>query len=330
MLRMQGRIREIALELVLRDGSRLPVIANAVAKAGATGAPELVRLAVFDATERRSYERELLAARRRAEASEARSEALARTLQASLLPPTVLQPPGLEVGAAYRPSGDGSTVGGDFYDVFETAGGRVAIVLGDVAGKGAEAAVLTSLARHVVRTEAMRHDRPAPVLATVAEAFLRYHPDDYCTAVLALIEPALDSGPPFATAAVATGGHLLPMLWRSATGAVEWIGRPGQMLGLLADPEIVETDVELTPGDVAVLFTDGVVEARRHDGDLFGDDRLAEVVRATAAADGSPQAVADAVVAAALDFQDGDARDDIAVVAWKVGPPAAAGREDAP
>ena len=323
MLRMQGRIREIAVELVVRDGRRLPVIANAAVKTDASGAPALIRLALFDATERRSYERELLAARRRAEESEERAVALARTLQASLLPPTIPQPAGLDVGAAYRPSGDGSTVGGDFYDVFETADDRVVIVLGDVAGKGVEAAVLTSLARHTVRTEAMRETSPARVLRTVADAFLRYHPEDYCTAVLAIV----DAGLPRATMTIATAGHLLPLRWRAADGTVEKIGGAGdggagRLLGLLPDPDVSETVVARDPGDVFVVFTDGVVEARQGD-EFFGDERLVAVLESAAASGSrlvSAQALADAVVTAVLGFQDGDARDDIAVVVWKARP----------
>jgi sigma-B regulation protein RsbU (phosphoserine phosphatase) len=309
MLRMQGRVREIAVELVLHDGGRLPVLANAVTKADAAGSPMIVRVALFDATERRAYERELLAARRRAEDSERRAVALARTLQSSLLPPTILQPPGLEVGAAYRPSGDGSTVGGDFYDIFEAADGSVAILLGDVAGKGAEAAVLTSLVRHTVRTEALRRPDPTHVLHTVSDAFLRYQPGAYCTLVLVVVGPA-----PRTSATVATGGHHLPVRHR-AGGTMGRIGAPGQILGLLADPEIGEATVELEPGDTVVLFTDGVVEARRGD-EFFDEDRLLTLV--SGAAHAPAQQLADAVVAAALDFQDGDARDDIAVVAWKV------------
>lgn len=302
MLAMQGRIREIAVELVLHTGERLPVIANGVVKTGEDGRPAVVRIALFDATERRAYERELVAARERA-------DALARILQTSLLPPTIIQPPGLEIGAAYRPAGDGSTVGGDFYDVFETGDGRIGLVLGDVAGKGPAAAVLTSLARHTVRTETLRHDSPAAVLATVGEAFLQYHPDDFCTAVLVIVDP-----PPRRAARLATAGHHLPVL-RHAGGAIDRVGAPGQMLGLVEQPDIPETVVDFDADDVIVLFTDGVVEARR-DHEFFGDQRLIEVIEDMAAK--PAQAVADAIVTAALAFQRGGARDDIAVVACRV------------
>jgi sigma-B regulation protein RsbU (phosphoserine phosphatase) len=309
MLRMQGRLREIAVELVVTGGQRLPVIANAVVKDDG-GVPPIVRMALFDATERRAYEQELLSARRRAEESEERAVALAQTLQASLLPPTIHQPDGLEIGAAYRPAGDGRTVGGDFYDIFETADRSVAILLGDVAGKGAEAAVLTSLARHIVRTDALRNTAPASVLATVADAFLQYHPERYCTLVLAMVAPDRR------TATIAIGGHHLPVR-RRGDGTVERIGTPGQILGLLPEPDIGEATVELTVGDVIVLYTDGVLEARR-DRDEFGDDGLTKLI--VAHGHHAPQRLADQIVADVLDFQNGHAKDDIAVVTWKVTP----------
>ncbi|HYD10692.1 MAG TPA: PAS domain-containing protein, partial [Acidimicrobiales bacterium] len=165
MLRMQGFVREIAVELVRTDGSTLPVLLNSALKADAeTGVPVLVRVAVFDATERRAYERELLAARDAARASEAHARELAETLQSSLIPPAPPVIPGLEVGAEYRPAGLGHEVGGDFYDVFEVGRGDWGVVLGDVCGKGAAAAAVTALARYTVRAAAMRTRRPRSIL----------------------------------------------------------------------------------------------------------------------------------------------------------------------
>jgi len=302
MLAMQGSIREIAVELVLAGGARLPVIASGVVKYAADGHPAAVRIALFDATERRAYERELLAARERA-------DALARILQTSLLPPTIIQPSGLEIGAAYRPAGDGSTVGGDFYDVFETGDGRVAVVLGDVAGKGPTAAVLTSLVRHTVRTEALHSASPAHVLATAGKAFLQYHPEDFCTALLLLVD-----APPRNAARLAAAGHHLPVL-RRAQAATQPVGESGQMLGLLEQADLPETVINLEVGDLLVLFTDGVVEARRH-GEWFGRERLIDLIEELSAK--PAQEVADAIVAAALGFQEGSGRDDIAVVACRV------------
>jgi phosphoserine phosphatase RsbU/P len=138
MLRLQGAVREMALEVVRADGELLPVLLNAVLERGADGEPVVVRVAVFDATERRLYEQELLRARRSAEEAESRALSLARTLQQTLIPPHPPDIPGLELAAAYRPAGDGAEVGGDFYDVFQRADGDWIVVLGDVSGKGVD------------------------------------------------------------------------------------------------------------------------------------------------------------------------------------------------
>jgi phosphoserine phosphatase RsbU/P len=312
MLRMQGHVREIAVEVVCRSGARLPALVNSVLKLDEAGTPVAVRTAVFDATERRAYERELLDARRRAEEAQARATALARTLQASFLPPAILSVPGLDVAGAYRPAGDGSEVGGDFYDVFETGRGAWAVVLGDVCGKGPAAAVITALARYTVRAEALRTPYPSAVLAALHEVLVRYHPDQFCTAVFVLLEP----GEGGMRLVIASGGHHLPLRLR-ATGKIDTVGTTGTILGMLDRPLLVDTSTILGPGDTIVLYTDGVVEARR-DGEFFDDDRLRALIADGAGAGTSALHLADAIVAAALDFQDGDARDDIAVVVVRV------------
>jgi sigma-B regulation protein RsbU (phosphoserine phosphatase) len=310
LLRMQGHVREIAVQLVCRDGRRLPVLVNSVLKYDDAGDPQVVRTAVFDATERRAYEEELLIARRRAEESEAKATALARTLQATFLPPAIVSPPGLDVGGAYRPAGDGSEVGGDFYDVFETGRGTWAVVLGDVCGKGLPAAVVTSLARYSVRSEALRTPYPSAVLAGLHEALVRYHPDQFCTAVFAALDRTSDG----VRLTVSSGGHHLPFR-RRAGGAVDTIGQTGTILGMLDTPRLTDTTTILQAGDVVVLYTDGVTEARR-DGAFFDDERL---VAAIGRLEGTgAQEMADGLVAEVLDFQRGDARDDIAVVVLRM------------
>ena len=310
LLRMQGSVREMAVEIVCRSGARLPVLVNSVLEHDPSGAPLMTRTVVFDATERRAYEQELLAARRRAEESEARARALARTLQATFLPPVVPPIPGLDVAGAYRPAGDGTEVGGDFYDVLETGRGTWGIVIGDVCGKGASAAVVTALARYTVRAEALRAPAASAVLARLHEALLRDQPDQCCTALFVEVEPTAEA----VAAIVSSGGHHLPLVAR-AGGAFEKVGRSGTILGILEDPELHDAPTVLRGGDVMVLYTDGVVEGRR-DRDFFGEERLRAAV--AEAAGGTAQDVADGVVTAAVEFQEGDASDDIAVVAVKI------------
>ena len=310
MLFMQGMLREIAVEVIGASGLRLPMLVNALLKRDDDGQPQVIRAVMFDASERLAYERELVAARRRAEESEARARVLAATLQRSFLPPDIVAVPGLDVGGAYRPAGDGSEVGGDFYDVFRTSRETWGIVLGDVCGKGASAAVVTALARYTVRAEALHVSAPAAVLVGLHKALVSGYPDTFLTVLFLL----LDAVPEGHRLRVATGGHPLP-LCRRADGSTETLGYPGSFLGMAETAQISEFATLLRPGDMVVLYTDGVSEARQG-GSFFGEAGIAEVAGAAA---GQPaQAVADAVVAAALAFQRGPARDDIAVVVVKV------------
>jgi sigma-B regulation protein RsbU (phosphoserine phosphatase) len=288
------------------------MLINALLKRDDNGQPLVIRTVMFDATERLAYERDLRVARRQAEESEARVRAIAETLQQSFLPSDIAAVPGLDVGGAYRPAGDGSEVGGDFYDVFPAGRETWGIVLGDVCGKGASAAVVTALARYTVRAEAQHVRSPAAVLAGLHDAMVSYYPDTFCTALLVLMSQSPDGH----RLTVAAGGHPLP-LRRRADGSIDTVGRPGRLLGMAPNADISESTVILPAGDTVVLYTDGVTEARRGQS-FFGEAGIAEVLGDSAGL--TAQAVADAVVAAALAFQDGSARDDIAVVVVKAPP----------
>lgn len=312
-LRMQGQVREIAIEIVCGDGSRLPVLVNSVLTTNEHGAAVAIRTALFDATERRSYERELLDARRRAEASEARATALARTLQSTFLPPALVEIPGIELGAGYRPSGDGTEVGGDFYDAFEIDPATWGLVLGDVCGKGAGAAVVTALTRYTVRAESLRTDAPSDVLLRLHEVLVRQHPDQFCTAALLRVtRSATDDS---FSVVVASGGHPLPVRSRRGRNGLDTVGAPGSMLGMLEEARVTDVVVDLVAGDVLVLYTDGITEARR-DNEFFGDDRVARLI--ADAGEATAQELADALVTTAVEFQDGTTRDDIAVLVLRV------------
>jgi sigma-B regulation protein RsbU (phosphoserine phosphatase) len=309
MLRMQGMVREIATELTCADGTELAVVLSAVLERDAAGQPAALRVALFDARERRAYEEELLAARRRAEASEARARTLAETLQASLLPAELLEIPGLDVAGAYRPAGDGYEVGGDFYDVFETGRGTWAVVLGDVCGKGAPAAIITSLARYTVRAEALRTPYPSAVLAALHDALRRNHPDQFCTALFLVVDRKHGAF----RVTVAAGGHPLPI--RVRRGALEHVGATGTILGMIEEVRVTDRTIELEPGDSLVLYTDGVTEARRNG--RFLDEAGLEAVLLDAGDLGATE-LAEHVVRHVVDFQAGMPRDDIAVVVLHV------------
>jgi sigma-B regulation protein RsbU (phosphoserine phosphatase) len=310
LLRMQGSVREIAVDLVCPEGQTLPVLLNSVLKCNAEGVPVLSRTTIFDATERRSYERELLRAKHAAEESEARAALLAETLQRSLIPPAPPVIPGLEVAAAYRPAGLGDQVGGDFYDIFETGRNDWAVVLGDVCGKGPEAASVTALARYTVRAASMRSRRPGRILAHLNEALLLQHAERFCTVVYARLQKVQGQW----RVTVGSGGHPLPIRV-TPDGTVAPFGRPGDLIGVHETLLIHESRTELRPGETLVFFSDGATEGRCGD-EFYGEDRLLRWLQACAGA--SAAELVDAVVSDVVDFQKGHPRDDLAVVAVQV------------
>jgi PAS domain S-box-containing protein len=243
----------------------------------------------------------------------AERDQVARTLQRSLLPPDLPELPGMEVAARYLAAGAGNEVGGDFYDCFSTGGGDWGVVIGDVCGKGAEAAAVTALARYTVRASVLHSRRPRSVLAALNEAILREELDyRFCTALYASLTP-LERG---VTACIATGGHPLPLVLRR-DGRVEKLGSPGTLLGILAEPQLSEAETVLEPGDALVLYTDGVIEASPGD-DAFGPERFADFVSTLAGRDAP--AIAERIEEAVLDLQSGDLRDDVAVLVVRVDP----------
>jgi PAS domain S-box-containing protein len=236
---------------------------------------------------------------------------IARTLQHSLLPAELPDIPGIEAAARFRPTGEGNEVGGDFYDLFATGGRGWTVVMGDVCGKGPDAAAVTALARYTLRAAAMRERLPSRSLRLLNEALLRQRDDRrFCTVAYAYLE-AHDGG---IRVGVASGGHPLPMLVRS-DGTVESVGVPGTLLGVLPDPNLEDRSFALAPGDALVFFTDGVIEGRGANV-LLDEDGLRELLAgcAGAGADAIAARVEDAAVAA----QGGNPRDDIAVLVLRV------------
>jgi sigma-B regulation protein RsbU (phosphoserine phosphatase) len=307
MLLVLGQVKEIALEVVTADGARLPVLVNAVLDRGPEGEPRVVRVAVFDATERRRYEQELLLAKRQAEESERHAVQLAKALQQTLIPPTSPTIPGLEVAAAYRPAGAGDEVGGDFYDVFQIAEGDWTVVLGDVCGKGVEAAVVTSLVRHTVRSLAVTERSPRDLLHKLNSVLLSSDPDRFCT--LGMLRVHRDEEGWEVTAS--SGGHPLPLLLRPGAPP-ETFGEPGMIVGAFDPAHFSESTMHLGRGESLFLYTDGVPEARR-DGELFGEERLLEALAAPATL---PDLI-DRVLDQVLEFQRHHPRDDIALLALR-------------
>ncbi len=207
--------------------------------------------------------------RRRAERA---AHEVAHGLQVDLLPRALPQIPKMDVAAWYRAGSPQQEVGGDFYDVFQTEPGEWMAVIGDVCGKGPEAASLTALARYTVRAVTREAGRPSEVLLDLNEAILDQRSDRrFMTVALARFTGGVDTH----TVTVSVGGHPLPMLVR-ATGEVEDVGSWGSLLGIDPNPQLYDHLLELRSGDALLLFTDGLVESREATGD--GSDWVRELL----------------------------------------------------
>ncbi|HEX2232948.1 MAG TPA: SpoIIE family protein phosphatase [Thermoleophilaceae bacterium] len=238
---------------------------------------------------------------------------IARTLQTSLLPSELPHIPGVETAARFRATGAGNEVGGDFYDLFESGERGWTVVVGDVCGKGPDAAAITALARHTLRAAAMQQRLPSGSLRMLNEALLRQPGDRrFCTVAYAYLE-ALEGG---ARVGFASGGHPLPVVLR-ADGTVEWLGDHGMLLGVVPDPQLRDTSAALAAGDSLIFYTDGVTDAGGAKGPL-GEEALAEIIASCSGLDAN--AIAARIEAAALEAEGGPPRDDIAVVVLRVAP----------
>jgi PAS domain S-box-containing protein len=306
----------LSVPVVTLDGALAGGLAFGSPEAGAFDAEDEAAAVSIAATAAVALTNARLLADARREAA-ARQVALeerdhvARVLQESLLPPALPSIPGLELGAVYQAGSE--LVGGDFYDVVSLRDDQWGIVLGDVCGSGPEAASRTALTRHSVRTAAMFDSDPAHVLEALNTALMRSG-GPFSTAVFALVEPEPEPGHPGIKICLASGGHPPALVCRADRTVAECWSR-GPLLGVLETIALDVTELRLDPGDLLVLYTDGLVEARRA-GELFGPERLGQAVADLA--DRSPGEIAEGVVAASRAFAGGRVSDDIAVVVLRV------------
>lgn len=234
---------------------------------------------------------------------------VARSLQAALLPPALPQVDGLALAARYDVAEADVAIGGDFYDVIPVPGGGWAVVVGDVCGRGPDAAALTGLVRHTIRTAVVREHRPSAVLADTNAAVLQQIDDArFCTAAYVHVEVE-DAAAGRVRVVASSAGHPRPAIVRT-TGLVELLECSGTLLGVVDDPQLGDVETHLEAGDALVLYTDGVTEARA-DGELFGEVRLRDALAQVA---GQPaDAIAAALEAAVAGFRR-SARDDTAIL----------------
>jgi PAS domain S-box-containing protein len=234
---------------------------------------------------------------------------VARTLQKSLLPERLPEIPGYELAAAYLPAFEGTEVGGDFYDAWAVSGGWM-ITIGDVTGKGFEAAALTSLVRHNLRAMSEFVSSPAQLLARLDLVLKKQRTGSTCTAMLLRLDQH--------GATIAMGGHPLPI--RITSIGAEHVGDFGPMLGAFEGVAWRDTSLPLTPGNILVMYTDGVTDAVGTDGERYGQLRLHDTL------DGCRDLTAGKVVErlnhALASFQVGDHADDTAILALRSVPEA--------
>jgi serine phosphatase RsbU (regulator of sigma subunit) len=235
---------------------------------------------------------------------------IASVLQHSLLPRSLPEIKGFEASSRFLAAGEAYEVGGDFYDVFRSGSGTWTAVIGDVCGKGPEAASLTALARYTVRTASSPDHAPSDVLRTLHDSIASERADlRFCTAALARIETP-SNGDGTAQVTVSLGGHPLPLILRN-DGRVEPFGEPGTLLGVLPSPVLADVNENLSVGDSLILYTDGMLDIRdRRDGD--DPDWLSREL--AKAAGHNAEEIAERLSRAAIERHGGEPRDDIAVL----------------
>jgi PAS domain S-box-containing protein len=234
---------------------------------------------------------------------------IAQTLQRSLLPPDLPVLPGIEAAAGYFPAGDENDVGGDFYDLYESEPGVWTVLVGDVAGKGAEAAALTSLARYTLRTASALDTSPVRNLRLLNDALLAREAGT-CTVLYARLRPQGDHV--LVTAAAA--GHPAPLVLR-ASGEIEELTAAGTLLGAVEAPRLQCREGRLEAGDLVLFYTDGATDVRVAGG-VLGERVLREQV--ASCGDCSAEDVVARVAAGVRAAQDGRLDDDLALLALRV------------
>ena len=198
-----------------------------------------------------------------------RQRRVARSLQSGLL--STERPDLLEriVDAVYEPASSESDVGGDFYDIFELRKGLFGLVVGDVSGKGAEAAAITAQAKYMLRAFASRNRAPSSVLFHLNNALVASLSDDRFATLVYMVYDATNR-----TCIISNGGHPAPLLYRAAEGSVHAFELSGPILGAFGDQQFEQTSFFLDDGDVLLAYTDGLTEARSADGEMFGRARV--------------------------------------------------------
>jgi len=232
-------------------------------------------------------------------------------MRLSLLPPSRVQARDLEIGTFYEPLAiDAGRIGGDYYDVLTLPDGRVVVTIADVCGKGMPAAVRTALSKYTVRAYAIETPAPQQVLARANAALVSQEPDDESFTTLAYALLDAEQGHLFFAAA----GHPPAILYRAAARRCFGLNAGGAALGILPDAQYQQAEERFEPGDVLLLYTDGVFEARWGE-EQFGLERLETAFARVA--DRPPQEIAEVLIKAVREFAGGVLADDVTLLVLK-------------
>jgi serine phosphatase RsbU (regulator of sigma subunit)/putative methionine-R-sulfoxide reductase with GAF domain len=321
-----GTVAATRKPLIVEDVSQFPVVSSYLRERvkSIVGVPLLIGDDVVGVMHTSSYaqrrfgqddlallalaaERAAVAIRRR-ELYE-REHEIASVLQQTFLPTELPPIPGVEVATLFRAAGRGVEMGGDFYDAFPRTESSWGVVVGDVCGRGPRAAAVSGFVRNVTRVAAMRDAEPVLVLARVNDAMIRTGIDRFCTAAFA----TLDQGETGWRVSLARAGHPPPLVLRT-DGTTEFLYPAGSLLGVLDDVALEGRTVDLGPGDVLVLYTDGLVERNP----TIAREGLANILASCAGMTG--QAIIDRLSKAVGPTLTGEYPDDVLVMVIQVQP----------
>lgn len=311
LLQLQGSVDDVAFELLGADDGVVPVVASSVLVPPAGGVPGHIRTTLVDARGRHGFEQALVRARRHAEDSELRVAEVARTLQRSLLHGGLTEGPGFTVETRYRPAVETLEIGGDWYDAFLVQDGTVSVSIGDVVGRGLDAASAMGQVRSALRALSDLGEGPGPVLDRLDHFVTRVPGAWMATAAI------LEATPATGHLRYASAGHL-PALVVDPAGATRflWDGRSHPLDALPRTEPRPQATTTVPPGSRVLLCTDGLIE--RHDRSI--DHGLAAWAASAAALHAlSPAEMCDRMIDDLL--ADEDIPDDVCLVCLALTPP---------
>lgn len=294
---------------VRKDGSLLWALVSASIVRSTSGEPIFSVGMIQDITERKHAEKEQARTTEALEKAYLREHRIADVLQQSLIPELDVNIDGCQIIARYLPALDEAEVGGDFYDLIHLPDGRLALLVGDISGKGLTAAVHTAMLKYMLR--AYIHDNPKPrtVLKRLNRAIYNSTIEDmFVTVLYCVFDPFSGS------LTCASAGHDLPLYYNGKTRATTLLNIKGCAIGIKHDSAYTESHIQLNDGDGLIIYTDGVTDARNK-GNFLNVEGLAKIVEETADLDSAD--IIDAIFKAVVSTSGGRLRDDAAVLVVK-------------